>query len=294
MMDLTLVVLAAGMGRRYGGLKQIDGIGPAGEAIIDYSLYDAHRAGFGKVVFVIRREFEDVFKGTVGSRVPSGMTVDYAFQELDALPVDFSVPEARTKPWGTAHALLVCRDVVTGPFAVINADDFYGRESYEVLAAHLSNSVGQARPYCMVGFDLMNTLSDHGPVSRGICQVSSDGLLESIVEHTDITTESLPDMGLTGGAVLASMNMWGLTPDLFSELEVQFTEFLTAHSGDMKAEFYIPTVIDNLIRSAGTRVAVLETSSRWFGITYAEDRALTEEKVQELVSEGVYPEKLGN
>ncbi len=297
-MNLTLVVLAAGRGSRYRGLKQVDAVGPSGEALMDYSLYDAVKAGFGKVVFVIRRDFEEQFKSRTGHGLGKSIPTECVFQELSSLPAGFSVPEGRVKPWGTAHAVLACRNAVGGPFAVINADDFYGREAYRVMADHLvRTSSASTNNYCMVGFELNKTLSDHGPVSRAICEVGQGGVLKSIVERTRIAKEqgvisAALDDGTSGrltGSERVSMNMWGFTSEVFGQLESGLSAFLLASGGDTGAEFYIPTAVGAIMKEGKATVRVLETSARWFGITYPEDKADVVENVKRLVDAGEYP-----
>lgn len=296
-MNLTLVVLAAGRGSRYRGLKQVDAVGPSDEALMDYSLYDAVKAGFEKVVFVIRRDFEEQFKARTGCGLGRNIPTECVFQEISSLPKGFSVPAGRAKPWGTAHAVMACRDVVRDPFAVINADDFYGREAYRVMADHLTRTKPESTSYCMVGFELSKTLSDHGPVSRAICGVESGGFLKSIVERTRIAREqgiisaALEDgsSGRLTGSERVSMNMWGFTPEVFGQLEREFSEFLNASGNDNGAEFYIPTAVGNLMKAGKATVRVLETSARWFGITYPEDKADVVENVKRLVRSGEYP-----
>jgi hypothetical protein len=296
-MSLTLVVLAAGKGSRYRGLKQVDAVGPAGEALMDYSLFDAVKAGFGKVVFVIRRDIEDQFKNHTGRGLGRDIPTEYAFQELSLVPKGFSVPAERVKPWGTAHAVLACRDVVREPFAVINADDFYGREAYRVISEFLAQVDPQSGKYCMVGFALGNTLSDHGPVSRAVCGVDRDGFLKSIVERTRITKEqgivsvALQDGAsgqLTGGERV-SMNMWGFTPRVFGQLETEFSAFLRSSGHDLGSEFYVPAAVGNLVKAGKATVRVLETESRWFGITYPGDKDDVVRKVGKLIGDGTYP-----
>jgi NDP-sugar pyrophosphorylase family protein len=297
----TLLVLAAGMGSRYGGLKQLDAIGPAGETIIDYSVYDAKRAGFGKVVFVIRHDIEDVFKDKVGSRYAGEIPVAYAYQQLDALPAGFSVPEGREKPWGTGQAILVARDLINEPFAVINADDFYGAEGYTTAYKHLQQAQDAGKAdYCMVGYRLGNTLSEHGSVSRGICHRDAGGCLDHVVETHNIAragggiqTDG-PDggkQGLTGDEVV-SMNLWGFTPSIFDHLESQFKRFLKTRGGEMKSEFYIPSVVNELIQSGQVRAMVLSCKAKWFGVTFREDKPSVEESIRKLVEGGVYPSPL--
>lgn len=299
-MKPTLYVMAAGMGSRYGGLKQMDGLGPNGETIIDYSIFDAIRAGFGKVVFVIRRDFADDFKKIVISKFMDKIPVDVVYQDLDNLPEGFTVNPERVKPWGTNHAVLMGKDVVKEPFAVINGDDFYGQDSFKVLADALVKMDGTNGQYCMVGFPVRNTLSESGTVSRGVCWKDADGYLTSIVEHTKIEEN--------GGVIVnhnddgtntiikpdtqVSMNMWGFTPDYFEYSYNFFKEFLKENEKSLKAEFYIPTMVDHLIRNGKAKVKVLNTTSKWFGVTYAADKPNVMLKINELITKGVYPSKL--
>jgi hypothetical protein len=293
----TLLVLAAGMGSRYGGLKQIDPVGPAGETIIDYSIFDALRAGFGKLVFVIRRDIEVQFKEIVGARFEKRIAVEYVFQELDELPPEFSVPAGRTKPWGTAHAILMAADTVREPFAAINADDFYGAESYRLLAQHLQSGTAD---YAMVGFVLRNTLSDFGSVARGVCQVDPENYLQGVVELTKIErdgagardTNAAGDVITLTGDEAVSMNLWGFTPGVFPQLRQSFQEFLERYGWDMKSEFYIPSAVNSLVVARKARVKVLRTNASWFGVTYREDRPRVVESIRQLVARGDYPEKL--
>jgi hypothetical protein len=298
----ALVVLAAGMGSRYGGLKQIDPVGPSGEAILDYSVFDALRAGFSRVVFVIRRDIEDAFRASVGARFERHVDVDYAFQQLDDLPAGFTVPEGRTKPWGTAHAILAARHTVRTPFAVINADDFYGAEGYRLLAAHLACApAGDRVPdHAMVGFVLRNTLSEFGSVARGICTVSPEGLLESVTETTGIEPDGTrakavhnqgPAQQLTGDEIV-SMNMWGFQPHIFDDLITYFRAFLRAHAADLKAECYLPSAVTSAIDTGLAHVRVLRSSDAWFGVTYREDRPRVIQSLRELIAAGRYPEQL--
>lgn len=299
-MKPTLYVMAAGMGSRYGGLKQMDGLGPNGETIIDYSIFDAIRAGFGKVVFVIRRDFADDFKKIVVSKFMDKIPVDIVYQDLNNLPEGFTVNPERVKPWGTNHAVLMGKDIIKEPFAVINGDDFYGQESFKVLADALVKMDGTKGQYCMVGFPVRNTLSESGTVSRGVCQKDADGYLTSIVEHTKIEEN--------GGVIVnhnddgtntivkpdtpVSMNMWGFTPDYFEYSYNFFKEFLKENEKSLKAEFYIPTMVDHLIRNGKAKVKVLNTTSKWFGVTYAADKPNVMLKINELITKGVYPSKL--
>lgn len=297
-MQPTLLVLAAGMGSRYGGLKQIDPVGPSGETIIDYSIYDALRAGFGRLVFVIRRDIEADFRASVGRKFENQLPTDYVFQELAALPSGFTVPPRRTKPWGTGHAVLVAAPAIDENFAVINADDFYGADSFGHLAAYLRQAKGA--DYGMVGFTLRNTLSDFGSVSRGLCTTAAADYLESVVELTKIekvgtgatTIDAAGQLQPLSGDEIVSMNMWGFTPSIFDHLQQQFTDFLQRRGQEEKAEFFIPTVVNNLITSGQARVKVLSSAAAWFGITYQQDRPYVIEQVRALVAQGVYPERL--
>ncbi|MBN1672905.1 MAG: nucleotidyltransferase [Kiritimatiellae bacterium] len=299
-MKPALVVLAAGIGNRYGGLKQIDPVGPSGEIIMDYSIYDAIRAGFGRVVFVIRREIEADFKATIGDHFEGRIETAYVHQELDNVPAGFGLPPNRKKPWGTGHAILMCKDAVKAPFAVINADDFYGPSSYTVLCRYLEGLSAADGRYCLVGFVLRNTLSEHGDVARGICEVGPDGVLKTVVERTKIVKDgdgarfAGPDGQWTPltGDERASMNMWGFAPSLFEPLERQFEEFLRTRGADLKAEFFIPTVVDRLVQEKRATVKVLETDERWFGVTYAQDKPVVVDSVRTLIDAGVYPERL--
>jgi len=293
----TLLVLAAGMGSRYGGLKQIDPVGPDRETIIDYSIYDALRAGFGKLVFVIRHDIEAPFKQIIGARFEKRMAVEYVFQELDKLPPGFSVPPGRTKPWGTTQAILMAADVIHEPFAAINADDFYGAASFRVLAEHLRSG---SADYAMVGFILRNTLSEFGSVARGACRVGADGYLQGIAELTKIEkdgndakyTDAAGILHRLGGNETVSMNMWGFTPALFPQLREEFIAFLQKSGKDEKTECYIPLIVNNLTSTGRARCKVLRTPDAWFGVTYREDRPRVIESVRTLITRGEYPEKL--
>ncbi|HBC87931.1 MAG TPA: nucleotidyltransferase [Lentisphaeria bacterium] len=300
-MKPTLLVLAAGIGSRYGGLKQIDPVGPSGQIIIDYSIYDAIRAGFGKVVFVIRKDIEQTFRECIGSRFESKIRTEYVFQELDALPKGFKVPEGRQKPWGTGHAVLVAKSAVKEPFAVINADDFYGRCGYELLVQELSKAKNSSpEEYFMVGFELKNTLSEFGHVARGVCKTDPTGHLVEVIERTKIekTVDGAKFTDENGavtkfiGNEIASMNMWGFTPSLFGYLDEQFSEFLKGNIGNLKSEFFIPTVVSRLIDTKKAKVKVLPSKDQWFGVTYKEDKPVVVEKIRKLFSSGIYPEKL--
>ena len=300
-MKPTLVILAAGMGSRYGGLKQVDPVGPSGETIMDYSVFDAVRAGFDRVVFVIRRDFEEVFRTTIGAKYAGAVPVDYAFQSTDDLPPGFTVPAERAKPWGTAHAIRAARGVVQAPFAAINADDFYGRDAFQRLAEFLTQPRAAARPrFAMVGYRLGQTLSEHGSVARGVCDVDAAGRLVTVTEMTKIVrvaggAENREDparpVALTG-AERVSMNLWGFTPELFTALEARFPAWLAAHAQNPKAEWYIPFVVDELVGEGAAEVQVLPTESAWFGVTYREDKPLVVAAVQRLVQAGEYPAKL--
>jgi len=289
--------MAAGMGSRYGGLKQIDAVGPNGETIIDYSIYDAMRAGFGKLVFVIRGEIEKSFKEIVGRRFEERIAVEYVLQELEMLPPGYTVPAGRTKPWGTTQAILLAAGAIDEPFAVINADDFYGAEGYRLLARHLQSGVEE---YAMAAFVLRNTLSEYGTVARGVCQVSEDGYLKSVVEMTKIerdgylakNTEETGETTRLEGSEAVSMNMWGFTPRIFPQLEEEFRRFLEAHGAEEKPECYIPHAVNDLVASGQARVKVLRTQDSWFGVTYREDRPQVVENINRLIRGGAYPERL--
>lgn len=293
----TLLVLAAGMGSRYGGLKQIEPVGPSGEAIIDYSIYDALRAGFGKLVFVIRKDIEGPFKEFIGARFEKRIPVEYVFQELDRIPSGFSVPAGRTKPWGTTQAVLMTEGVINEPFAMINADDFYGAESYRVLAQHLKSG---SEDYAMVGFVLRNTLSDFGTVARGVCQVNDDGYLKGIVELTSIArdgnqaknTDSEGKVTILTGDEPVSMNYWGFTPRIFGQLREHFKKFLEANGTDLKKECYIPSTVNDILVAGQGKVKVLHSNDPWFGVTYRQDHAHVVNSVKQLIQKGTYPERL--
>jgi len=298
----TLLVLAAGMGSRYGGLKQIDPVGPHGEAIMDYSIYDAMRAGFGKVVFIIRKSIEEAFRESVGARFEGRIPVEYVFQELDQLPAGFAAPAERTKPWGTTQAVLSAAGAIHEPFAVINADDFYGAESYRVLAEHLQSGSAE---YAMVGFVLRKTLSAFGSVARGVCAVDEGGLLKTVVELTKIepdrtdldgggakNTDGAGVVTRLSGDELVSMNMWGFTPEVFEQLDGIFESFLRDSAGNLKAECYLPNSVNHLVEQGKARVRVLSSPDSWFGVTYREDRASVVASIGELIRAGRYPERL--
>lgn len=316
-MSLTLVVLAAGMGSRYGGLKQIDPVGPSGETVLDYAVFDALRAGFTRVVFVIRQDFEALFRERIGARYAGNVAVDYVFQSVDALPTGFAPVGGREKPWGTGHAVWCAREAVTDNFAVINADDFYGADSFRRLSAFLSRTPAlepaAARPagFALVGFRLGNTLSEHGSVSRGVCTVGSDGALESIVEQTSIAPAEVGANRRFSGAEIVSMNCWGFTPALFPLLDAELRAFLQRTLGPseigqeaapapagaipspaLRAEFYLPASVSAMIASRDATVTVLPTESAWFGVTYREDKPRVSAAIADLVAAGTYPAKL--
>ncbi len=294
-MKPTLMVLAAGMGSRYGGLKQLDQLGPGGETIMDYSVYDAMRAGFGKVVFVIRKSFEKEFREIFVDKLAGKIDVELVFQELDNLPLGFNLPPERTKPWGTGHAILVAKNAINTPFAVINADDFYGAEAYQ-SAYHFLTSQVSPNEYAMCGYQLGNTLSDFGSVSRGICQIDNEQYLEEVNERTSIAKENGHITYAIGehkfplsDSDVVSMNFWGFHPSLFDHLNEKFTAFLKAQGDQLKSEFYIPLVVDDLMKEGKVRTKVLESDAKWFGVTYQEDRPSTIDKLNELVKAGMYP-----
>ncbi len=299
-MKPTLFILAAGMGSRYGGLKQLDGLGPNGETIMDYSVFDAMRAGFGKVVFVIRKDFEEDFRRVVLSKYADHVPCEVCFQGIDCLPEGFTRNPERTKPWGTNHAVLMAKDLIHEPFMVINADDFYGKESFEVMAKFLLDVNGQQGKYCMAGYRVGNTLSEYGTVSRGVCATDKMGFLTDVVERTAIESKDghivFPDEN--GNEVEipfdtpVSMNMWGFTPEYFEYTEEAFKEFLKVSGQELKTEFYIPTLVNDLIKAGKATCQVLDTPAKWFGVTYADDRQMVVDKIQALVEAGVYPNKL--
>lgn len=300
-MHSTLLILAAGMGSRYGGMKQVDPFGPSGETITDYSIYDAIHAGFERFVFVISPQMEEEFKTSYVKKFPSNLVVDYVIQSIDNLPEGFSLPANRVKPWGTAHAVLMAKDLINEPFAVINADDYYGRKSYKIMN-HFLALVGKTGDghYCMVGFELNKTVSKHGSVARGVCQVDDQGYLEGMVERIkvylkegdivyedeDNTVHPLDPMSTV------SMNLFGFTPDFFVHAEENFKVFLKKNMNNPKAEFFIPYVVDNMIQSGKTKMSVLQTPESWFGVTYQEDKPIVQAAIQKLVDEGTYPKSL--
>ena len=301
MNSVTLLVLAAGMGSRYGGLKQLDSVGPNGETVIDYSVFDAIRAGFNKVVFIIREDFKEEFKLSIGEKFQDRIEVEYAFQKLDELPPGYTIPNDRTKPWGTGHAILSAMQTVRDPFAVINADDFYGQLAYQKIYNYLSETPVDALPanYCMVGYPLKNTLSEHGSVSRGICSVSEDDKLNSVRElthivkkHSEIFNEVNGEKESLTGCEVVSMNMWGFSPQVFIQLERLFSEFLKENLNVLSSEFYIPFAVDNLIQSGTATVEVLETTEKWFGVTYQEDKVQVQRAILSLIQHGDYPSSI--
>ena len=293
----TLLVLAAGMGSRYGGLKQIDPVGPSGETIMDYSIFDALRAGFGKVVFIIRKDIEEAFRQTIGARFEKHVAVDYVFQELDKLPTGFTPPAGRTKPWGTTQAVMMAADAIREPFAVINADDFYGAASYRALAGHLQSGTPD---YAMVGFILSKTLSDFGSVARGICQADPDGNLTGVLELTSIerdgagakNTDPAGKITALTGNELVSMNMWGFSPQVFPQLASEFEKFLKQSGTELKSESYLPTTVNALVAAGQARVKVLSSPDAWFGVTYREDRPTVVASIGKLIEQGLYPNNL--
>ena len=299
-MKPTLLVLAAGLGSRYGGLKQLDGLGPNSETIMDYSIYDAVKAGFGKVVFVIRETFEEEFREKVAKKYEHLIPIEIVFQELDSLPEGFELNPDRVKPWGTNHALMMGKSVINEPFAVINADDFYGRKSYEVMANFLTQLEGSKNKYCMVGYRVGNTLSESGAVARGVCETDEKSNLTGIVERTQIKRIdgvvkfkdendewiSIPDNKPV------SMNMFGFTPDYFEYSDQFFVDFLKKNEEELKAEFFIPTLVNDLIVDGKIEMRVLDTTAQWFGVTYIEDRPVVVSKLKELVDKGEYPSPL--
>ena len=302
-MKPTLLLLAAGMGSRYGGLKQLDGLGPNGETIMDYSIYDAIKAGFGKIVFVIRKDFEQDFREKILSKYEGHIPAELCFQSLDALPQGFSVPQDRVKPWGTNHAVLMAKDVIKEPVCVISCDDFYNRDAFMVIGQFLSAlPQGATNTYAMVGFRVGNTLSENGTVARGICSTNEAGHLTTVVERTEIMRVDGPvcykdEQGAwvpVDDNTPVSMNMWGFTPDYFEHSEAYFKEFLAdpKNMENLKAEFFIPLMVNKLINEGTSTVKVLDTTSKWFGVTYAADREDTVKRIQKLIDEGVYPAKL--
>ncbi len=292
MKDITLLIMAAGMGSRYGGLKQLDPVGPSGETIIDYSVYDAIRSGFNKIVFIIRKDFEKEFRSQITDKYQDRIKVEFAFQDLNDLPQGFTCPEGRVKPWGTGHAILTASELIQEPFVAINGDDFYGYESFKIVADYYQ---GEGATFSMVAFQLDKTLSEFGGVTRGLCTVRTD-LLDTVVETGDLmrTEDGISsdrDIELDGSEPV-SMNVWGFTPDLFKHLKAMFIDFLEKEGSEMKSEYLIPTVVNNLIRSGQKQVHVLRTSSKWFGVTYKEDKPFVSQQIQELIDDDTYPKQL--
>lgn len=299
----TLVIMAAGIGSRYGGIKQLEPVGPSGEIIIDYSIYDAIEAGFHKVIFIIRKDIEKDFKEIIGNRISKQIKVEYVIQDMDDLPNGFQRPSKRTKPWGTGHAILSCLDKIDGPFAVINADDYYGKEAFTLVHDFLSKpcEIKDKYCFCMAGFILGNTLSDNGGVTRGICTVNEDDILVDVDETSGI--EPYGDGAIAkncNGDVyevdinsIVSMNMWGFTPEIFKELQTGFPEFLrNIKDGDIKSEYLLPNIVDQLIKENKAQVKVLRTNDKWVGVTYKEDKKVVVDAIGKLIKDGVYPERL--
>jgi dTDP-glucose pyrophosphorylase len=300
-MHSTLLILAAGMGSRYGGMKQVEAFGPSGETITDYSIYDAIRAGFERFVFVISPQMEEEFSTNYIQKFPSQLHVDYVIQSLDALPEGFSVPADREKPWGTAHAVLMAKDVIHEPFAVINADDYYGRKSYKIMNHFLTQTSEEAPGnYCMIGYELQKTVSQHGSVARGICQVDRKGYLTGMVERTKVYLQSggivyedeNGSVHLLNPRDTVSMNLFGFTPDFFSHIEEDFKKFLKKNRNNPRAELYIPFVVNNLLAAGKATMSVLQTPDSWFGVTYQDDKPVVLKAIRDLVDEGSYPESL--
>ena len=301
MTNLTLVLMAAGMGSRYGGLKQIEPVGPHGEWILDYSIYDALRAGFDRVILVVRKEIEREFRARFDRALGTACRIDYAIQRLDDLPAGFSPPPGRVKPWGTGHAVWSCRDLLEGPLAVINADDFYGRGAFEMLAEFLETTRSRSGDHALVGYELPNTLSDLGPVTRGVCRVDSDGFLSGIVERHRVQERDGRILSSEDGATwielpasaTASMNTWGFGADFTAEVVRRFPTFLAENADRLEtAEFFLPEVVHTLIETGQARVRVLATDATWFGITFREDAARAREKMRGLIESGIYPDRL--
>ena len=303
MTDPALVVMAAGIGSRYGGLKQIEPVGPHGEIVVDYSVYDALRAGFSRIAFLIRQDMQAAFREKIGRAVERRADTTYVFQELDRLPAGFAVPAGRSKPWGTGHAVLSCKDAIRAPFAVINADDFYGEAAFQALAQFLRKAQDRdgMYDYGMVGYALRNTLSEHGHVARGVCEVAPDGFLIDVRERLHIEsrpegiqyTENGTDWAALSPDSTVSMNTWGFTPSVFAELEARFPCFLQANRHRLaSAEFFLPDVVGDLVQEGRTRVKVLPTEDKWWGVTYQEDRPMLQAAIRALIRKGAYPEKL--
>lgn len=298
-MKPTLLVLAAGMGTRYGGNKQLDEVGPSGETIIDYSIYDAIRAGFGKIVFVIRRDIEEQVKERFVKKLKGKIEIDYVFQEISNLPEGVKVNPERQKPWGTSHAILVARNKINEPFGVINADDYYGVESFRILRDFLVNDK-DPNCYCIVGYKMANTLSDHGHVNRGVCSIGKDGLLQSIVETIQIekTDDGAKTQDTEGkiqkftGNEIVSMNLWGFKTSCFNFLEEEFRSFIDKFGMELKSELYIPTSLDRFVRNGQISIKILMSNEKWFGVTYREDKPFVVENINNMITKGVYPAKI--
>ncbi|MDI9508901.1 MAG: nucleotidyltransferase [Clostridiales bacterium] len=297
----TLVIMAAGMGSRYGGIKQLEPVGPSGEIIMDYSIYDAIDAGFNKIVFIIRRDIEKDFKEVIGDRIARHVNVEYVFQDLDFLPAGFETQKGRSKPWGTGHAVLCCKDLVNEPFAVINADDYYGKEAFRLIYEFLNSEARDLHLYCMAGFILGNTLSENGTVTRGVCEIDDRGWLVDIVETSGIMKEGSHAIAkgnygedlIVDLESIVSMNMWGFKPSLFGELEKGFEDFLSNLApDDIKKEYLLPEVVGSLVDSKKVKVKMLKTKDQWFGVTYKEDKELVVSSIRNLINNGVYPSKL--
>jgi NDP-sugar pyrophosphorylase family protein len=300
-MKPTLLILAAGIGSRYGGMKQIDQVGPSGEAIIDYSIHDAIRAGFGKIVFVVRRSIEEEVRDFFGDKLAGKIEMDFVCQELDMVPPGISYPPEREKPWGTAHAVWVAADTIKEPFLVINADDFYGRVSFMKMVEYLTaESTVHNTKYCMIGYHVKHTLSDFGTVSRGLCQADSNSFLQAVVERKEVwkkngrfyyKNDENKIVPLSGNK-LVSMNIWGFTPEIFKHFEKQFIDFIRINAANIKAELYIPTVVNDVVQSGKGSVKILPSTGSWFGITYKEDKPIAVKKIRELIKQGIYPDNL--
>lgn len=302
MKKTTLVIMAAGLGSRFGGVKQLEPVGPSGEIILDYSVYDAIEAGFNKVVFIIRQDIEEDFKKIIGSRIADKIEIEYVIQDIDNLPKGYTKPEGRTKPWGTGHAVLTCLDVLKEPFVVINADDYYGKEAFVKVNQFLENPFVTQKQYnfCMAGFRLGNTLSEYGTVTRGVCQVNEKNILVDIEETGEIAKNGDCAVAVRDGKTIqlsldtpVSMNMWGFTPDFLQELNGRFSDFLDHIAGnELKAEYLLPKIVDDLIKEGKAQVSVLDTADKWFGVTYKEDKDFVVQSFKRLIEEGIYPEKL--
>lgn len=300
-MKPTLLILAAGIGSRYGGMKQIDQVGPSGEAIIDYSLYDAIKAGFGKIVFVIRKDIENDIREFLRHKLTGKINMEFVHQELDMIPDGFTCPPDRIKPWGTAHAIWVASKAIKEPFVAINADDFYGRGSYMQMAEYLkSKSQVNSSNFCMIGYQIQHTLSEHGSVSRGICEADEQSGLKAVVERTEIfkkndgivfRDENAREVHLSPDT-LVSMNIWGFTPVIFDHIEQQFSEFIRKNISNIKAELYIPKIVNEMIKNGKGNVKILPATDKWFGVTYKEDKSLAVQNIRRLIEQGVYPDNL--